>query len=83
MITQRLALLMGGDVGFTSEPGTGSVFWVDVPVESGPAAARTVSIDRATRAPVSHDRRIVLYVEDNPANVVFILDHVASTLEDL
>jgi signal transduction histidine kinase len=32
VITQRLARMIGGEVGFESVPGTGSTFWVDIPL---------------------------------------------------
>ena len=36
--TRRVIELMGGKVGFVSEPGRGSSFWVDLPVHKGAAA---------------------------------------------
>jgi PAS domain S-box-containing protein len=76
VITKRLAHMMGGDVGFESEPGRGSAFWVTLP-----AHASQVSSNRPHTLPSAGDdrlsrdgRRLVLYVEDNPANVVFMQD---------
>ena len=76
VITKRLALLMQGDVTFESVPEHGSEFCVTLPIHD----ARTPS----TRTPAlgaTHDdllvregQRLVLYVEDNPANVVFMKD---------
>lgn len=34
-ICRQLALLMGGDIGVRSTLGTGSLFWIDLPVERG------------------------------------------------
>ena len=63
-ITRRLATLMGGDVGFTSQPGQGSTFWLEV------AAERTVETaaveDDADLALLTG--RKVLVVEDNATN---------------
>jgi PAS domain S-box-containing protein len=77
VITKRLAQLMQGDVGFQSVAGEGSEFWVDMPVpESGAAlsslapAVRDVGEGRLSGA----GARLILYVEDNPANVTFMKD---------
>jgi CheY-like chemotaxis protein len=80
VITKRLAELMHGGVGFRSVSGEGSEFWVDVPVHelrprsSAPAAARPRPSERL----VGEGRRLVLYVEDNPANVTFMKDLVGT-----
>ncbi len=79
VITKRLAQLMGGDVGFRSVPGEGSDFWVDMPVHvsrqsSVPPPVRELAAARFTG--VGH--KLVLYVEDNPANVTFMADLLSS-----
>ena len=62
-ITRRLAELMDGEVGFTSQVGRGSTFWLEVRAE--PAAAPAEAVE--TAATVLEDVRI-LVVEDNPTN---------------
>jgi CheY-like chemotaxis protein len=79
VITKRLAELMGGDVGFRSVFRQGSEFWVDVPVHEDGArstAPRAPRGEGATRA-LGEGRRLILYVEDNPANVTFMQDLVS------
>jgi CheY-like chemotaxis protein len=67
---------MGGEVGFESEPGVGSRFWVELPAH-GTALIRDAGDearqDAASRL-AGHAGRSVLYVEDNPANVAFMRD---------
>ncbi len=74
-ITKRLAELMGGAVGFESTPDVGSTFWVEMPVHSAsvdPRPAPVPLVSRPVRVP--DGMQLVLYVEDNPANVVFMQD---------
>jgi len=62
-ITKKLAEMMSGAVGFTSEPGLGSNFWLEV--AAPPAAAAVPVTDRLD--PVLEGLR-VLIVEDNATN---------------
>jgi len=84
VITKRLAELMNGTVGFRSVAGEGSQFWVDMPADSSlevPVAPPPLTTAELLRTP-GQRRRLVLYVEDNPANVTFMRDLVTS-LEDI
>jgi CheY-like chemotaxis protein/two-component sensor histidine kinase len=76
VITKRLAELMGGRVGFRSAPGVGSEFWVELAarVPSVPAPSPALSASATESALRGGARRLVVYVEDNPANVVFMRD---------
>jgi CheY-like chemotaxis protein len=62
-ITKKLAEMMSGAVGFTSEEGLGSTFWLEV--EAEPAEALAVTSE--TLEPVLEGLR-VLVVEDNATN---------------
>jgi PAS domain S-box-containing protein len=67
-ISKRLAELMGGALGVDSTPGQGSTFWIELPLAQ---AAGEVSGAAAIAAPAvaASDKRKVLYVEDNAANL--------------
>jgi signal transduction histidine kinase len=58
VITRRLGRMIGGDVGFESVRGTGSTFWVDVPVHA-PARRRDHVDGDMARVPSSrHEGRL-------------------------
>ncbi|HEY6881785.1 MAG TPA: PAS domain S-box protein [Polyangiales bacterium] len=80
VITRRLASLMGGDIGFHSEPERGSQFWVEMPMKATPSLQTSTPSDEIHSLPVERDEgeRTVLYVEDNPANVTFMRDLIGS-----
>ncbi|MDP9104221.1 MAG: PAS domain S-box protein, partial [Pseudomonadota bacterium] len=65
-ITKRLAEMMGGAVGFSSVPGQGSTFWIEID-----GAAVEPSTVAAAEAPDIGEFRVLL-VEDNPTNRLVI-----------
>jgi CheY-like chemotaxis protein len=83
VVTKRLVELMGGAIGVASVPGVGSEFWV----EFKPGTVRLpplVSMHAAAAADGSLQRRsgqarhLLLYVEDNPANLVLVEEVLAA-----
>ena len=78
-ISKRLAGLMNGRVGFSSEAGRGSRFWVEVPVHRDgvdePIGAPRPALLAASL--VEHTtRHTIVYVEDNPSNIAFMREFV-------
>jgi len=79
VISKRLAGLMNGSVGFSSEAGKGSRFWVEVPADRAPIADPSRTANPATViSPLAAGgaRHKVVYVEDNPSNIAFMREFI-------
>jgi signal transduction histidine kinase/ActR/RegA family two-component response regulator len=82
VVTRRLVELMGGEIGVTSSPGVGSVFWIELGTEGALQAQPALSeepvapLSTAPEADSGAEPRLVLYIEDNPANLKLVQEIV-------
>ena len=70
-ITRKLVELMHGSIGYDTEPGVGSTFYFELPLAATGQDKLTVPAGEpapalASSKPAPSDRRLILYVEDNP-----------------
>ena len=80
VVCKRLIDLMGGAIGAESTVGKGSGFWIELNLSAEPQLAVGAAEPRAVaQAHVkSHAAlRTLLYVEDNPANLMLVEDLIA------
>ena len=76
VVSKRLVELMGGVIGVESKVGKGSVFWIELNLTEPQTAVS--ELETLALAPKTSDAdarlRTLLYVEDNPANLMLVED---------
>lgn len=76
VVTKRLVELMGGTIGVESTVGVGSEFWIELVVDAAPQLATgslmPVEPEFELRADGNQLLRTLLYIEDNPANLMLV-----------
>jgi CheY-like chemotaxis protein len=79
VVCKRMVELMGGSIGVESTVGEGSVFWIELDLTAEPMS---VAPDEHAASMLARDSgaagvRTLLYVEDNPANLMLVEDLIA------
>ena len=81
VVCKRLIELMGGVIGVESTVGKGSVFWIELKLTAEPqlaaGSARCPLLAVPAQVHADQDVSTLLYVEDNPANLMLVEDLIA------
>lgn len=83
VMTKRLIELMEGAIGVESTPGRGSVFWVEMNLTTERQADATAHFTPIEKVSAHLDEPVhtLLYIEDNPANLMLVEDIIARRLD--
>jgi signal transduction histidine kinase/CheY-like chemotaxis protein len=76
-VSKQLMEAMGGSIGVESGEGSGSTFWLLLPRaaasrDAAAPAAKSAAVEEPMAIGEISAERVILYVEDNPANVVLM-----------
>ena len=84
VVAKQLVELMGGTIGVKSSVGTGSEFWIDLIRDEAPqnSAAKMTVAEYPLPARDNAALRTLLYVEDNPANLLLV-EHIIKGIPDI
>ena len=73
VVSKRLVELMRGEIGVESRVNVGSVFWIELDsTTDSPLPDAAPDVARLQPVPAGRHVRTLLYVEDNPANLMLV-----------
>ncbi len=73
VVSKRLVELMRGEIGVESRVNVGSVFWIELDsTTDSPLPDAAPEVARPQPVPAGRHVRTLLYVEDNPANLMLV-----------
>ena len=90
VVTKHLVELMGGEMGVTSTPGAGSLFWIELRASASNASGGVAAVPEpdvptvasGVAGPAAGPLSTVLCVEDNPASL-FLIQEALSFRKDV
>jgi len=82
VVSKRLVEWMGGTIGVESVVGEGSIFWIELKLTAEPIAPPALPLSAVLAQTYANaPLRSLLYVEDNPANLMLVEDLIARRLD--
>ncbi|WP_420549163.1 ATP-binding protein [Curvivirga sp.] len=84
-LSKKLISEMNGSIGVESTEGKGSIFWVDFPITENQESCEAPILSQAPSPVFSNlgsEKKHILYVEDNSANVS-LMEDIIDELEDI
>lgn len=86
-IAKRIIEMLNGKIDFESTQGRGSTFWIDIPLGQAqeltdPAVAIEAEPEISTSCSEESTSKVLLYVEDNPANMT-LMKHVLTDFPNI